>query len=114
MKKFWLSAIIGAAMLVPAGYAQTAPAPDHKEGKVRQREENQQKRVAQGVASGQLTPKETARIEHNEAGINKEVRRDRKANGGKLTAQEKAKINRQQNRESRQIYRQKHDAQVVK
>jgi hypothetical protein len=37
------------------------------------------------------------------------VRNDRAANGGKLTPQEKAKVNRQQNRESRQIYRDKHN-----
>ena len=31
--------------------------------------------------------------------------------GGKLTPAEKAKVNRQENRTSRAIYRQKHDAQ---
>jgi hypothetical protein len=112
MKKFWLSAMIGAAMLIPAGYAQTAPAAPKSE--VKRREVRQQKRVAQGVQSGQLTPGETARIEHNEAKINREVHRDRVRNGGTLTSKEKAQLNHQQNRESRQIYRQKHDAQVVK
>jgi hypothetical protein len=37
------------------------------------------------------------------------VRNHRAANGGRLTASEKAKVNRQQNRESRQIYRDKHN-----
>ena len=36
-------------------------------------------------ASGQLTPHETAHIEHNEAKINHEVATDRKDNGGHLT-----------------------------
>jgi hypothetical protein len=76
---------------------------------VGKRTENQQDRIAQGIKSGQLTAGETAHLEKNEAKINKEVRNDRAANGGKLTSQEKTKVNRQQNRESRQIYRDKHN-----
>src|ERR1035441_6683302 len=59
---------------------------------VGQRAENQQDRIAQGVKSGQLTAGETAHLEKNEAKINKEVRNDRAANGGKLTAQEKQQV----------------------
>ena len=76
-----------------------------------QRKENQQDRIAQGVKSGQLTARETARLEGREAHINRETRAMRAANGGKLTPAEKAKVNRQQNRVSRSIYHQKHDAQ---
>ena len=76
---------------------------------VGKRAENQQDRIAQGIKSGQLTAGETAHLESNEAKINKEVRNDRAANGGKLTPQEKAQVNHQQNRESRQIYRDKHN-----
>src|SRR5271167_3729351 len=76
---------------------------------VGKRAENQQDRIAQGVKSGQLTAGETAHLENNEAKINHEVRSDRAANGGKLTAQEKKQVNRQQNRQSRQIYRDKHN-----
>jgi hypothetical protein len=35
--------------------------------------------------------------------MNNQVRTDRAANGGKLTAQEKAQVNRQQDRQSRPI-----------
>jgi hypothetical protein len=76
---------------------------------VGQRAENQQDRIAQGIKSGQLTAGETANLESKEAKINKEVRNDRKANGGKLTRQEKRQVNRQQNKMSRQIYRDKHN-----
>jgi gas vesicle protein len=103
--------ILGGALLAGTAtmsFAQDAP----KEGKIQQRKENQQKRVAQGVKSGQLTPHETARIENNESKINKEVRQDRKANGGNLTNKEKAQVNRQQNRVSKEIYNQKHDGQT--
>jgi len=76
---------------------------------VGKRAENQQDRIAQGVKSEQLTAGETANLENKEAKINKEVRNDRKANGGKLTRQEKRQVNRQQNKMSRQIYRDKHN-----
>lgn len=76
---------------------------------VGKRAENQQDRIAQGVKSGQLTAGETAHLEKNEAKVNNEVRNDRAANGGKLTAQEKQQVNRQQNRQSRRIYRDKHN-----
>ncbi len=78
---------------------------------VDRREARQQDRIGEGVESGQLTPLEAARLERKEGRINREIRRDRAANGGTLTPGEKASINRQQNRVSRQIYRQKHDAQ---
>src|SRR5262249_27715277 len=48
-----------------------------------------------------------------EAAINGETRADRAANGGKLTAAEKAKINRQQNQLSNQIYQDKHNANTA-
>ena len=76
---------------------------------VGKRAENQQDRIAQGVKSGQLTAGETAHLENNEAKVNNEVRNDRAANGGKLTGQEKKQVNRQQNKMSRQIYRDKHN-----
>ena len=49
------------------------------------------------------------RLERKEARIENEIKRDRAANGGHLTPAERAKINRQQNRVSRQIYREKHE-----
>ena len=74
-----------------------------------QREENQQDRIAQGIKSGQLTPGETAKLETNEAAINQQVRDDRQANGGKLTPAEKKQINKEQNRQSRNINRARHN-----
>jgi len=81
----------------------------HPKSEVGKRAENQQDRIAQGIKSGQLTAGEAAHLESNEAKINKEVRNDRAANSGKLTPQERAQVNRQQNRTSRQIYRDKHN-----
>jgi hypothetical protein len=76
---------------------------------VGKRAENQQDRIAQGIKSGQLTAGEAAHLEGHEAAINREVHNDRVANGGTLTSAEKAQVNRQQNRMSRNIYRDKHN-----
>ena len=95
--------------------AASAPAQEQekKEPVVEQRKENQQNRIADGVKSGQLTAGETANLEKKEAAINKETKADRAANGGKLTPAEKAQVNRQQNQLSKQIYRDKHNANTA-
>jgi len=77
---------------------------------VGQRQRNQQERIAQGITSGQLTAGETAHLEGREAAVNHEIRNDRAANCGTLTPQERAQVNRQQNRTSNAIYRKKHNA----
>jgi hypothetical protein len=77
--------------------------------KVDGRRFNQQGRIANGVKSGQLTPHETANVEHGEGKINHEVATDRKDNGGKLTPEEKKQVNHQQNEESKKIYDDKHN-----
>lgn len=108
LKNACLSAALALlAIPVVAQNPTSDPAPKSEVGR---RQENQQDRIAQGVKSGQLTAGETAHLERNQARINKEVRNDRAANGGKLTAQEKRQVNRQLDRQSRQIYRDKHNA----
>ncbi len=87
--------------------------PAHPEGMgVNARQDRQQNRINQGVHSGQLTGRETSNIEHNETTIHNEARSDRAANGGRLTGAEHNQIEHQQNRESRQIYRDKHNART--
>ncbi|MGB0035027.1 MAG: hypothetical protein WBP79_06095 [Candidatus Acidiferrales bacterium] len=83
---------------------------DNFKGEVGQRQENQQDRIAQGVKSGQLTAGETAKLEKQQQGINKEVNGMREENGGKLTKGDKALVNHQQNQTSRKIYKDKHNA----
>jgi hypothetical protein len=91
--------------------ASTAAIASAQEGRIQQRKENQQQRIANGVENGSLTPKETAHLENKEANLNKEIRTDRKANGGNLSNNQKRQINRQQNQLSKNIYNQKHDGQ---
>jgi hypothetical protein len=102
MKRFIIGSMMAASMAVTSMQA----------GEIWNRRENQQDRIAQGVRSGQLTARETSRLEGREANLNREIRHDRYVNGGNLTNNEKAQINRQQNRISGSIYRDKHNAFV--
>jgi len=105
MKKTFLTMMAGGFLVIAPAIASA------QEGRIQQRKENQQDRIANGVKNGSLTPKETAHLENREANLNKEIRTDRKANGGNLTDNQKRQINRQQNRLSKSIYKQKHDGQ---
>jgi hypothetical protein len=105
MKRIVVSMMMGALLL---GGVSTVLA----QNEVNQRERNQQERIGQGVENGSLTAGETAHLEKQEAGINKEVRQDRKANRGTLTAKEHRQVNRQQNRESARIYKDKHNGKT--
>jgi hypothetical protein len=78
---------------------------------VGQRQREQQKRLGEGIENGSLNSREATRLETREAGVNKEVAGMREANGGKLTPQERRLVNKQENKNSRAIYRQKHDKQ---
>ena len=86
---------------------------DPKEGSVNDRRQDQQGRIANGVQSGQLTAGETKNLEGREANLNREVKDDRQANGGKLTRQERQQVNRQQNNLSKSIYNDKHNANTA-
>ena len=86
-----------------------AMADDVKKPEVNRRETRQQKRIGQGVTNGSLTAKETKNIEKKEVAVHKEIREERKENGGKLTPEEKKQVNQQQNKLSREIYRKKHN-----
>jgi hypothetical protein len=76
---------------------------------INQHKENQQDRIAQGVKSGQLTADETAHLEKQESAINREEKNMRAQDNGHLTKADKSLINKQQNQESRRIYRDKHN-----
>jgi hypothetical protein len=96
------SLVVGAVLAVPALAQNTAD--------VVQRDVNQQQRIEQGLQSGQLTTKEAAKLEKGEAHIEKmEQRADA---DGKMTDAEKRRIEQAQNKESQQIYQDKHNAQT--
>jgi len=95
----WKSVVVGiilagAFMATQASARQTqsngqtsTSAQSTDKDKIADRKENQQDRIAQGVKSGQLTAGETARLETKESRLNKEIRTDRAASGGKQADQ---------------------------
>jgi uncharacterized protein YaiL (DUF2058 family) len=71
--------------------------------------EAKRRRIDQGVASGQLTPREAARLEKREGKL---AANEQAAKAdGVVTRKERRRLQRQANRDSAAIYRQKHDAQ---
>jgi hypothetical protein len=101
-----ITAAVLAALSLPA-IAQTTSTP-----RIDQRQANQEQRIQAGEKSGQLNQKEAARLEKGQARIQK---MEKKAvSDGKVTAKERARIEKAQDRESRRIYREKHDKQKAK
>ena len=74
-----------------------------------QRDVNQQRRIEQGVASGELTNREAARLERGQARDN--AAQARAGADGSVGPDEQRRLQRQENRQSRRIYREKHDVQ---
>lgn len=73
------------------------------------RQANQERRIQEGVASGQLTPGEAARLERNADRIEK--MEERAKADGVVTPRERARLHEALDRQSRAIAREKHDAQ---
>lgn len=77
---------------------------------INHREHNQQSRIRAGLRSGELTRREAARLEAEQARIRLAEARARHS-GGVFTLRERARIQRELNQASRHIYRQTHDGQ---
>ena len=94
-------------------YREKHDAQTDREGKglIERREHNQQRRIAAGERNGSLTPAEAARIERQQARFERQEHRNRVSGGG-LSAQERRQLSREQNRDSRAIYRKKHNART--
>lgn len=76
------------------------------------REIRQDRRIDQGVRSGELTPREAAHLERQQGRINRQEARMRYRNGGYLRPGQRARLEREQNRASRHIFRAKHNGRV--
>lgn len=112
----WLSLIaLGGMILVGTSSARQSSGagpgvvdPGHpRVNQVNQREGRQQQRIANGVKNGTLTPKQTAHLENREANLQKREQADMAKNNGHLTKPEQRGLNRQENRISRSIAKDK-------
>jgi hypothetical protein len=102
MIKTTMAVIVG-TLLSGAALAQSV-------GTEIQRNINQQERIEQGLKSGQLNTREAARLEREESRV--ERMQSRALRDGNLSAAEKNRIDAAQDKVSRDIYREKHDAQT--
>jgi len=100
-----LSILAAAALttcLAGGAFADTTATP-----RVHRRQVRQQERIAQGAKSGELTPRETARLEKGQAHV-QNMKEKAKADGV-VTPAERARLAHAQNVQSRHIYRAKHN-----
>ncbi|MBK5282328.1 MAG: hypothetical protein JJE16_09595 [Nitrospiraceae bacterium] len=74
-----------------------------------QRQTNQEQRIDQGIASGQLNEREANRLNKQQDHIDK--MENRAKSDGVMTKRERARIGAAQDRASRHIAREKHDRQ---
>lgn len=119
LTKSLLVLAVGGLMSLGAAAAQTSNTsgagpgvvdPGHpRVNEVNAREQNQQDRIANGVKNGTLTPGQAAHLENREQHIENQEKRDMAAHNGHLTKAEQNQLNREQNRTSKQIYKDKHN-----
>jgi len=102
-----LIAVLAAAALAAPAFAQTGST-----RRIDKRQKMQERRIEQGVKSGELNKKEAARLEKGQARVQK--MEDKAVADGKVGAKERARIEKAQDRQSKRIYREKHDKQTAK
>jgi hypothetical protein len=103
LRRIAMTALVAVFMTTALSAQEATP-------RINKRQRNQQQRIEQGAKSGQLTKKEVRHLEARESKIQAD-KINAKADG-KVTAAERRKLKREENRASKAIYRQKHDAQT--
>ncbi|MFZ0800220.1 MAG: hypothetical protein WCA13_18580 [Terriglobales bacterium] len=110
---------VGGLMIVGSASAQTSTTsgagpgvvdPGHpRVNEVNRREEDQQQRIGNGIKSGKLNSRQAANLEKRETSVQNREKKDMAEHNGHLTKAEQKGINRQQNRISKSIYKDKHE-----
>ena len=102
--------IISASLLVLPVTSALAQTTTYKQRhSIAARQNRQQARIAHGVQDGQITPRGAAAAERTQSRIATEDRNMRAADGGHLTAADRHKLARQQDRSSQNIYNRNHN-----
>jgi len=105
---------IGGLMYASPAMAQSGAGPgvddpNHpRVNEVNQRQANQQKRIANGVETGKLTPGQAANLERGQQRIDNTEKRDMRADNGHLTKADQKQLNHMQNHQNKKIYNEKH------
>src|SRR5262249_45713906 len=108
-KMFSILIAIGVSTVFAAVSLAQEPttAPGKKTPGIKRRQKNQQKRIGQGVESGELTARETIKLEKEQREIQQEKKEAK--SDGTVTKEERNDIHQDQNKASRHIYRAKHN-----
>ncbi len=116
--KSLLTLAVGGLMIAGSAAAQTSTTsgagpgvvdPGHpRVNEVNRRENRQQQRIGNGIKSGRLNSQQASNLEKRETSVQNREQKDMAAHNGHLTKGEQKGINRQQNRISKSIYKDKH------
>jgi polyhydroxyalkanoate synthesis regulator phasin len=98
------------AFAAAGAFAQAASTPTATP-RVDQRQANQEKRIDQGVASGELNKRETRRLTKEQHAIDR-AENHAKADGT-VTKTERRRLHKMQKHAGQDIHQQKHDAQTA-
>jgi len=120
--KSLLALAVGGLMLAGSAAAQTTTTtsgagpgvvdPNHpRVNQVNRREGRQQQRIAKGIQNGKLSSQQTTNLERRETNLQNREKADMAKNNGHLTKPEQRGLNRQENRISKSIYKDKHPNQ---
>jgi hypothetical protein len=110
LASFAIQAALGTAFIASTSIVGAQMAAPSFTPKIDAREKRQDARIDQGVASGQLTTKEAAKLDARQTRI-QQLEASAKADGN-VTKAERSQIRQAQDNASKAIYRQKHDKQV--
>jgi hypothetical protein len=113
-------AIGGGLMFASSAVAQTSSAPNQsaagagvsdpghpRVNQVDNRLQNQKDRLEQGVKDGSLTKEQARQLNRHDQRITRQENRDMAQNGGHLTKQQQNQINKELNKNSREIHKAK-------
>jgi hypothetical protein len=109
MKTFVAAVMTSLTLSCLAVPSYASDGPGIRDPHVNVRQARQHVRIAQGVRSGELTRREAHNVRETQRDI-RQLERAYKSDGS-LTAAERRDLHHELNQSSRQIYRQKHDAQ---
>jgi len=109
---FAITLILGLTAITLAQTPAPTPTPGTKTPVAKQRQQNQQKRIGRGIASGELKAGEVRKLENEQ----KEIQADKRAAkaDGTVTGAERREIQKEQNKASRHVYRAKHNNKTRK
>ncbi|MDR3424984.1 MAG: hypothetical protein P4M13_07925 [Alphaproteobacteria bacterium] len=107
--KAFAALMFSAVPFMAMAQASDPTVPGHPRiNEIDRRLENQQNRTDTGVANGQINANQAARDTAHDARVSRELSTDEAKNGGHITKAEQRRMNRQLNKNSHKIHRQRH------